>query len=572
MTKFILTILVALTIVSCGGGDDKKLDSREGKGGVKYGGVLRTNEERDFKSLFPHAVNEVIGHRIGNQIFEGLLALSQKDLTLENRLTESYEVNQDATVFTFKLRKGVKFQDNLCFKDGKGRELKASDIKYCFDRLCASYPNNSGYAMFKDKVKGANEYYSSTLEGNPLDGGVSGVKVVDDYTVKIELEYPFAGFLNILASSYCWIFPKEAVDKYAGDIDLNPVGTGGFYAKEIRPGSIVFLKKNENYWRDDIHGNRLPYLDAISVSFIKEKKSEFLEFKKGNLDFVFRIPDDLVGEILQPQNSGEKNALKLDVKSALNFQYYGFQHQTGVFTDKRVRQAFIMAIDKKKIVTFTLQGNGTVAKHGVIPPAFAGYNHEGVNSYTFNPEKARALLAEAGYPNGTDFPELKLQLNSAGGGRNKMIAEVVKNQLKENIGVEIDLEIIPWAQHLEKVESGNAMFWREAWLADYPDPETFLNLFYGKHVPESMAEPAYFNSFRYKNENFDKVFEKALRELDDTRRMAYYLEADNIVTEDAAVLPIYYDENYRLKKPWVKNFDANAMEYRDLSIVYIDKE
>ena len=335
---------------------------------------------------------------------------------------------------------------------------------------------------------------------------------------------------------------------------------------------MAFLKKNENYWRDDSHGNRLPYVDAISVSFIKEKKSEFLEFKKGNLDFVFRIPDDLVGEILQPQNSGEKNALQLDVKSALNFQYYGFQHQTGVFTDKRVRQAFIMAIDKKKIVTFTLQGNGTVAKHGVIPPAFAGYNHDGVNAYDFNPEKARALLAEAGYPNGTGFPELKLQLNSAGGGRNKMVAEVVKNQLKENIGVDIGLEIIPWAQHLEKVESGNAMFWREAWLADYPDPETFLNLFYGKHVPESITEPAYFNSFRYKNAKFDEVFEKALRELDDTKRMAYYLEADNIVTEDAAVLPLYYDENYRLKKTWVKNFDANAMEYRDLSIVYIDKE
>lgn len=559
-------------MISCGGGNNGDSESREGKGGVKYGGVLKTNEERDFKSLFPHAINEVIGHRIGNQIFEGLFALKQEDLTLENRLAESYEVNDSATVYTFKLRKGVKFQDNLCFKNVKGREFKASDVKYCFDRLCASYPNNSGYAMFKDRVKGANEYYKSTLEGKPLKDGVSGVTVIDDYTVQVELEYPFAGFLNILASNYCWIFPKEAVDKYAGDIDLNPVGTGAFVAQEIRPGNIVFLKRNEGYWRQDAHGNDLPYLDAISVTFIKEKKSEYLEFKKGNLDFVFRIPDELVGDILQPINSGEKNLLVLDVESALNFQYYGFQHQSGVFQDKKIRQAFVMAVDRSKIVTFTLQGNGKKAKYGVIPPAFAGYNHKEVKSLPYNPEKARELLAEAGFPNGKDFPELKLQLNSAGGGRNKMIAEVVKNQLKENLGIDVDLEIIPWAQHLDKVESGNAMFWREAWLADYPDPETFLNLFYGKHVPENLSEPAYFNSFRYKNAEFDMVFEKALRELDEVKRMEYYLEADKIVTEDAAVLPLYYDENYRLKKPWVKNFASNAMEYRDLSIVYLDKE
>lgn len=572
MTKYILSIFIALALIACGGGDNGKSDVKEGKGGVKYGGVLRTNEERDFKSLFPHAINEVIGHRIGNQIFEGLFALSQEDLKIENRLAESFEVNDSATVYIFKLRKGIKFQDNLCFKNGKGREFKASDVKYCFDRLCASYPNNSGYAMFKDRVKGANEYYKSTLEGNPLAVGVSGVTILDDYTVKIELEYPFAGFLNILASSYCWIFPREAVEKYAGDIDLNPVGTGAFYAQEIRPGNIVFLKRNNTYWRKDQHGNELPYLDGISVTFIKEKKSEYLEFKKGNLDFVFRIPDELVGEILQPQSSGEKNLLALDVESALNFQYYGFQHQSGVFQDKRVRQAFVMAVDRAKIVTFTLQGNGKVAKYGVVPPAFAGYNHKELKSLSYNPEKARELLAEAGFPNGKDFPELKLQLNSAGGGRNKLIAEVVKNQFKENLGIDVDLEIIPWAQHLEKVESGSAMFWREAWLADYPDPETFLNLFYGKHVPESLSEPSYFNAFRYKNESFDAVFEKALRELDEEKRMALYLEADQIVTEDAAVLPLYYDENYRLKKPWVKNFASNAMEYRDLSIVYLDKE
>ena len=571
-TGILLALVVALS--SCGEGPVQKQQEKQAKGGVvKYGGVFKGNEEMDFRTLFPHGIGEVVGYRIASQIYEGLLSLDQKDLSIQNRLAESYEVNEDATVFTFKIRKGVKFHDDECFSNGRGREVTAHDFKYSFDRLCGSYSDNAGYAIFKGRVKGAEEYYESTIKGNHLKEGVEGIKVLDDYTLEIQLNYSFAGFVNILSSNFCWVFPKEAVEKYGVDVRVNPVGTGAFYAKEIREGDVVYLKSNPNYWRLDEFGNQLPYLSAVQVSFIKDKKSEFLEFKKKNLDFVFGIPDELINEILEPQSSGAKNEFKLDVEKALSVQYYGFQHHHGVFQDKRVRQAFAMAIDKEKIVRFILQGNGFPARYGMVPPAFSEYDNSEITGYKFDPEKARALLKEAGYPNALGFPEMTLQLNSAGAsGRNKIVAETIKNQLKENLGVDVKLEILPWGQHLENLESGKALFWRAGWVADYPDPESFLNLFYGEHVPDSLSDPAYFNNFRYVNPEFDEVFEKALREVDEKQRMIYYQEADKIATQDAAVLPIYYEENYRLKRPWIKNFPSNAMEYRDLSVVYIDKK
>lgn len=572
--KLIIPAILSMVFLlsSCGGEAAKTGDNQEANGPVKYGGTFRCNEEADFRTLFPHAIGEVVGHRIGNQVYEGLVSLTQDSLLVYERLAESYEVLDSAKLFKFKLRKGVFFHDDPCFEDGKGRELTAHDVKYCFDRLCGAYPNNTGYAMFADRVLGAKEYYESTLNGSPMAGGVKGVRVINDYEVEIELNYPFPGFLNILTTNFCWIFPKEAIEKYNSEIRIHPVGTGPFIAKEVREGDIVYMVRNPNYWQKDEYGNQLPYLDAIKMNFIKEKKAEFLEFKRGNLDFLFRIPDDMIDHILQPQMSGAKNELELDIEKAMSIQYYGFQHAHGVFQDKRVRQAFTKCINKEDIVRFTLLGNGTAARYGVVPPAFVKYDHEKVKGHVFDPKEARRLLAEAGFPDGKGFPEISLQLNTAGAsGRNNLVAEVIKKQIKENLNIDINLEIVPWAQHLENIESGRAIFYRSGWIADYPDPETFLNLYYSKHVPDSLGVPAYFNSFRYKNPEFDAVFEAALKELDEEKRMDLYLKADQIATEDAVMLALFYDENYRLRKPWVKNFPSNSMEFRDFTKVYIDK-
>lgn len=570
-----LAISSALILTGCGGSDNStNTQTQTAKGGVNYGGVFKVNETEDFRSLYPLNVTEVVAHRITNQVYQGLVKLDQGDLSVLPGLAEKWDVNEDATSFTFHLRKGVMFHDNACFEGGTGREFTANDVKYCFDKLCESFPENQMYPFFKDKVKGSNEYHKSTIDKAPLEGGVSGVQVVDDYTVKIDLNYSFAGFLKILAHSSCWIYPKEAFDMYGIDMRVNCVGTGPFRVKTIKESETVILEKNPNFYGVDQHGNQLPYLDGIKFSFIKEKKAELLEFKKGNLDMVYRLPlemiKDVVGELDDAKKGGNKPFI-MQVVPALSVYYLGFQHKLEPFNNADVRRAFNYAIDKESIVTYTLQGEGRPGTHGIVPP-FKGYDFESVNGYGFDVDKAKEHMAKAGYPNGQGFPELTLQINSGGGDRNVQIAEVVQKMLSENLGITINIEQLQFPQHLDNLETGKALFFRSAWIADYPDPENFLNLLYGGHVPADLATKSYLNAVRYQSDDFDAKFNEALREIDEAKRYTLFTEADQIAVNDAAILPIFYDENTRLIQVHVKNFPSNAMEYRDMTEVYFQKE
>ncbi|OFY86315.1 MAG: hypothetical protein A3F72_10940 [Bacteroidetes bacterium RIFCSPLOWO2_12_FULL_35_15] len=575
MKKVIYSLLVVGFLSSCGGGNNTTGESRKANGGVYYGGVFRMNEVEDFRNLFPLNITEVTSHRIANQVYEGLVKLSQDDLTILASLAEKWEKNADASQWTFHIRKGVKFHDDPCFSDGKGREVTAKDFKYCFDRLCTSSPENQQFnGSFKDRVVGANEYYQSTIDKKPLAGGVSGVKVIDDYTIEIDLIHSFAGFLNILSTPGCWVYPQEAQEKYGVDMRVKCVGTGAFQVKNIKEGDNVILERNPNYWNVDEFGNQLPYLDAIKFTFIKEKKAALLEFKRGNLDMMFSLPIEMIPDILgELDHAKEGNTpFEMQVVPAMSTFYLGFQNQGEIFNKKEVRLAFNYAIDREKIVNYTLQGEGIPGIYGIVPPSFKEYDIKRLKGFSFDVDKARKYMAAAGYPDGNGFPKLTLQINSGGGDRNIQTAEVIQKMLKENLNIDVEINVMPFAEHLESLETGKAQFWRSAWVADYPDPETFLSLLYGKNVPEKITDKSYLNSVRYKSAKFDSLFSAALREVDDKKRFDLYLQADQVAIDDAAIMPVFYDENYRLIQTNVKNFTANAMEYRDLSHVYFESK
>ncbi|MEK6614648.1 MAG: ABC transporter substrate-binding protein [Bacteroidota bacterium] len=578
MKKIFYLFIVAAFIFcfnSCGTDSQTEGELKKLNGGKYAGRVLRMNEIEDFQNLYPLGITEAISYRIANQIYEGLVKFSQKDLSVVPALAESWTKNDDATVWTFKIRKGAKFHNDECFDGGKGREITARDFKWCFDKLCEASPKNQMYSItFKDRVLGANECYQSTKDKKPLAEGVKGVQVLDDYTLEIKLNNSFAGFLNILAMPGCYLFPKEAFVKYGEDgMRTKAVGTGAFMMKAVKEGEAVILDRNPNYWATDADGNQLPYLNAIRFSFIKEKKQELLEFKKGNLDMLYRIPTENIGDILGELDKAKENKpFELQISPAMSIFYYGFLHPEKPFNDKRVRLAFNHAIDRQKIVDYTLQGEGIPATYGIIPPSPSfgsmGYNFKALKGYTYDTDLSKKLLAEAGYPNGKNFPQITLQINSGGGDRNILTAQVIQSMLKENLNIDIKIETLPMTQHLEKLEHGQSLFWRIGWSADYPDPETFLTILYSGHIPPNLSDRSSPNSVRFKNAKFDSLFLLAMREVDDKKRFDLYMQADQIVIDEGAIMPIFYDEIYRLVQTNVKGFDVNAMEYREVSRVY----
>lgn len=575
MKRAVFALLAAgALLASCGTENQAGSEAREAQGNVYYGGVLRLNEVEDFRNLYPLSITDAPSHRIAKQVYEGLVKLSQADLSIVPAIADKWDINENATSFTFYLRKGVKFHDDPCFPDGKGREVTANDFQYAFTKLCTFSSDNPTFDItFKNRVVGADEYYESTKNKKPLSGGVAGIKVIDNYTIQINLKYPFAGFLNILSHNGCWVFPKEAVEKYGVDMRVKAIGTGPFQVKSIKEGDAVILERNASYWNADQHGNQLPYLDAVRYSFIKDKKSELLEFKKGNLDMVYKIPTEMIPEILGELDQAKQSntvTFATQVVPAMSVYYYAFQHQNELFKKKEVRQAFNYAIDRNKIVDYTLQGEGIPAANGIVPPSFKAYDTKAVKGYSYDPEKAKQLMSAAGYPNGKGFPKITLQVNSGGGDRNIHTAEVIQKMLKENLNIDVEINVMPLAEHMETVETGKTVFWKVLWAADYPDPEVFLTTLYGGHVPASMSDRSYLNAVRYKNPQFDSLMNSALREVDEAKRNDLYRQADQVAMDDAAIMPIFYDENYRLVQKYVRNLEANAMEYRDLTQVYLE--
>ena len=552
------------------GEQKREFKLRPAKGGKYYGGTFRTNEEEYFKTLYPLNITEVVAHRICEQIFEGLTTFDDSTLAVVPQLAERWDIDPTSTVYTFYLRKDVFFHDDKCFSNGKGREMKAQDVKYCFDRLCYHNPaDNQGFWIFKDVVKGASLYDSLTAKKIVPDSGVSGVKVIDDYTIQIELERPYAVFLARLALIFGKIYPQEAIEKYEDEIRNHPVGTGPFYLKINRENQVTFLARNPNYWKKDEFGNQLPYLDALRVSYIKEKKNELLEFKKGNSDLVYRFPLEMVDEIVDYKKNlkpGYKNFI-LQYKPQIALQYYGFQHQGKIFNNINLRKAFCYAIDRQKLCDFTLKGTGFPAIYGVVPPGTGTYNSANVKGFTYDRALAQDYMTKAGFPNGKGFPKVTLQLNS-GGSRNSQVAEAIKKMLEETLGIQVDLLTLPWAQHTEAVETAKVDFYRLGWSGDYPDAENFLNLFHSKYVPDDINVKTYINSFRYKNKVFDKLFDEAVSTIDEKKRNELYTLADQQVINDAVVLPIYYDVDFRLLQPYVRNCPQNASEQRDFTEVY----
>lgn len=531
------------------------------KGGVRYGGEFRFMSRENVKSLFPLANSDVYSDRLSSQIFESLLKTDPESMELRPGIAQETQVSEDLKTYTFTLRENVYFHDDECFENGKGRKVTAHDFKYTLEFACSNNKLNEHSYLLKDKIKGAEEYYNGTADE------VVGIQVKDDHTLVIELKSPFSVFEKVLTHTGLGVFPKEALEKYGDQIGLHPVGTGAFILGELAEDKIV-LERNNKYWDKDEFGNPLPFLDRVVMTYSKDKTDELLSFRAEKIDLVLDIPVEEVQNVLgtlPEAQSGENVKHKVDSKASLSNTYYGFKQDSEIFKDKRVRKAFNLAIDRKVMIENWLEGEGWPIDYGFVPK-MKGYPYEKVKGFVFNPEEAKKLMAEAGYPNGRNFPVIPLYVNALEGSAEHKLAQAVGKSLKDNLGVNLEIRLVPIKERDELVQNGTASFWRAGWVADYPDPENFLSLFYGGNIGDN--NPAV-NPFKYNNPEFDRLFEQALVEADEEKRMELFAQCDQLIIDDAVVMPLINDDFITMVNLKVRKFVTNEIEQLDFSRIFI---
>jgi peptide/nickel transport system substrate-binding protein len=585
MKKYLLLLPVAILAYSCGPDSTGNDRVAIGKGDYQpvYGGILRYNETDKLQTLNPIQITDAISNHVATQIYEGLVKFDPRTLEVVPCIAESWTMDEAGTMYTFKLRSDVKFHDDACFSDGKGRAVTAKDVQYSLERLCMDNGKNENFtSTFSHRVVGADEYFAKGSAAK--SGELSGIKIVDDQTITISLEAPSNSFLYILANSAASIIPSEAVEKYQDQVH---VGTGPFRFSSIAADtSQLVLVRNENYYGKDSLGNQLPFMDTIKISYIDNKVAELDLFQKGELDFVWGLNADavktFVPQVIQDFTAKPPKYI-LYHSSELVTQMYEFNTTRPPFNDVRVRQAFCYAVDRNYIVNEVLAGEAYgPGINGICPPALPGYRASDITGYEkigadeaetrankmAEREMAKKLLAEAGFPDGKDFPVVKLVLNS-GGSRNTRVAEAIAGQLREYLNINVEIANVSLQQKMTDAKYARSDIFRSAWVADYPSAETFLSLFYGADVPDSLSQPSFPNTTRYKNAKFDSLYNLArqAKTIEEANRL--YKEAEQVMMADAPAMILWYDENYRLAQSRVRNFWPNPMRYFDFSQVYL---
>lgn len=536
--QLFLILALAISLYSCkgGGGTDTTGDAKK---------IFRYNQTGGLTSLDPAFANKRANIWAVNQIYNGLFSFS-KNLDVHPELVKEWNISEDGKMYTFTIKRDVRFHDNACFPNGRGRELKASDFVYSFKRILDPATGSTGSWIFNDKVL-------QTADGKPSD---TCFVAIDDYRFRVHLKRRFPAFLQILAMPYAYVVPKEGVDKYGKDFRANPVGTGAFMLQKWEEKNSMLLAKNTRYWKRDAKGNQLPYLDAIQVSFIEDRNQEFLTFEQGKLEFISNISETSKDQILEKNGEiKEKFAgkFKVDKIPYLNTEYVGFylegEAANNPLLNVKVRQALSYAVDRKGLVSLLRNGLGTPGDYGIVPIALPSFDSAKVKGYPFNPKKAQELLKEAGFPGGKDLPSLKLHTYSS----DKEIAEFLQKGWS-NIGVKVEIISNQFAAHQEIVDNGKSTLFRGSWLGDYPDAENYLAMFYSKNL--SPVGP---NKTHYKNENLDKIYLEAHETDNLFTRYEDYLEMDQLLMNDAPIIVLYYDEIIHLKQNYVVGLEADPM-------------
>lgn len=508
--------------------------------------IFHYNESSGILSLDPAFASGQAAIWPCNQLYNGLVDMNDQ-LQVVPAIAKSWTISEDGRTYTFFLRNDVQFHQTEFFPFNGPRYVTASDFVYSLGRILNPDVASPGAWIFQKVKRDKN--------------GVPAFKALNDTVFQIELSEPFPPFLGILTMKYCSVVPHEVVERYGKDFRKFPVGTGPFQMQMWEEGVKLVMRKNPNYFETDSTGKRLPYIDAVAVSFIVDKQSVFMEFMKGSLDFMSGVDPSYKDALLTKEgrlNPEYADKVRLITGPYLNTEYLGFNLKPtkGVnpLMDKRIRQAINYGFDREKMMKYLRNNMGYAGDGGFVPRGMPSYAPECTGGYDYNPQKALQLLAEAGYPNGKGLPPITLTVSA----QYADLCQYIQHEL-EQIGITLNIDVAQAAQQREMMRSYQLPFFRASWICDYPDAENQMSLFYSKNL-----QPNGSNYTHYVNPAFDQLYEKSQHCTKDSLRTEYYMRMDSMLVDDAPFVILYYDKVARFVQKRVHGMGTNPVNMLDL--------
>ena len=503
--------------------------------------VFRYNEHANIRTLDPAFSRTLQDTWITNQLFNGLVQMDDH-LNIQPCIAKSWTISDDALTYSFTLRNDVYFHKHELFGKDSTRIVTANDFKFSLDRL-------------RDPLVAS--------PGSWVLNKVDSFKAVNDTVFEITLKQPFPAFIGMLTMKYCSVVPKEIVENYGDNFRANPIGTGPFKFKRWLENIKLVLRKNPFYFEKDSLGNRLPYLEAVAVTFLPDKQSEFLQFAQGNIDFLNSLDASYKDELLTADGK-LRNLYAKDVTMIrgpyLNTEYLGFylDSKTPEIQSELIRKAINYGFDRQKMMVYLRNGIGTPAIGGFIPKGLPGYSS--TIGYNYQPEKAKQLIAQFKKESGIQTPEVTLVTTS----NYLNFSEFIQREI-EKLGLKINVDVMPPASLRDARSNGKIDMFRSSWVADYFDAENYLSLFYSGNFSPNGS-----NYFHYKNEEFDSLYQKSFTITNIEEREKLYTKMDSLAMQKALMVPLFYDEVIRFTRKNVRGLGINPVNLLDLRRVVKD--
>ena len=520
---FLIIILFGILLSSC----EKDSDIENN--------IFKYNEYSNISSLDPAFSSTLRNIWPVNQIFNGLVQLD-KNLEIKGDIASSWTISEDKKTYTFKIRQDVYFHNSELFGKNLTRKVKAKDFEYSFNRLIDNKIASPGFWVFNN---------------------VKDFKAINDSIFQIELKKEFDPFLGILSMKYCSVVPHEIVTVLGDKFSKKPIGTGPFKFKKWDENVKLVLSKNKNYFEHDSLGQKLPYLDGIAISFIPDKKSEFMELLSGRLDMVSSPENSIIDQIfdykgdLNPRFSSNYNLLK---SPYLNTEYIGFNIQNNIKKDTLLRYAINSGIDRKKMMQYLRKNIGYPAESGIVPNGLN--NSFYLPRYNYDPDLSKKLISI--YKSNNDIDEINITIVSDS--QYLDILEFIQSELQK-IGVQVQIEITPPSILRQGKATGKFDAFRASWIADYPHVENYFSLFYSKnHTPKGP------NYTFFSDRNFDKLYEL----IGNKKSISYEKisnNLENIIRRYSPIIPLYYDMSVRIVPKNISGLEANAINQLNLKRV-----